>query len=126
MADKQETIQVAVKPQYLADQSAPETGRYVFGYTVTIRNQGTAPAQLISRHWIVTDANNGVQEVQGEGVVGQQPMLQPGEEYLYRSGVVLATETGTMTGTYQMRTPDGQEFDAVIPEFALVPAHRLH
>lgn len=126
MVDKQDRIQVAVKTDYLADQSAPEAKRYVFGYTITIRNQGDSPAQLISRHWIITDANDAVQEVQGLGVVGQQPTLQPGEEYVYKSGVVLATDTGIMSGTYQMRAPDGQEYDAEIPKFALVPAHRLH
>jgi ApaG protein len=119
-------INITVKTQYLEDQSVPDEGRYVFTYTITMTNQGHEAAQLVSRHWIITDNNEAVQEVKGLGVVGQQPVLEPGESYTYSSGVVLATETGTMTGSYQMRTGAGITFDAPIPVFALVPPYLLH
>lgn len=119
-------IDILVKTQYLVEQSAPEDDRFVFSYTITLTNRGSETAQLISRHWIITDGNNGVQEVKGMGVVGQQPVLEPGTSYSYSSGVVLPTEVGTMTGTYQMRTTSGSMFDAPIPAFALVPPHLLH
>lgn len=119
-------IQITVKTQYLEPQSAPEEQRYVFSYTITLSNTGSIAAQLISRHWIITDGNNAVQEVKGLGVIGEQPRLEPGARYTYTSGVVLATETGTMTGSYQMRTDQGDTFEAPIPAFALVPPHRLH
>ena len=119
-------IDIAVKTQYLAEQSAPDDDRFVFSYTITLTNSGSETAQLISRHWVITDGNNAVQEVKGMGVVGQQPVLEPGASYTYSSGVVLPTETGTMTGTYQMRTPAGDTFEAPIPVFALVPPHLLH
>jgi ApaG protein len=120
------SINILIKTQYLADQSAPDDDRFVFSYTITLTNRGAETAQLISRHWVITDGNNAVQEVKGMGVVGQQPVLEPGASYTYSSGVVLPTETGTMTGTYQMRTPTGDLFDAPIPVFALVPPHLLH
>lgn len=119
-------ISVNVKTQYLKAQSQPEDSRYVFAYTITISNNGEHAAQLISRHWIITDSDQQVQEVEGLGVVGKQPHLQPGTSYTYTSGVVLATQTGTMRGSYQMQTEDGACFDADIPEFALVPPHLLH
>jgi len=119
-------INIRIKTQYLADQSAPDDDRFVFSYTITLTNGGIETAQLVSRHWVITDSNNAVQEVKGMGVVGQQPVLEPGASYTYSSGVVLPTETGTMTGTYQMRTPSGDLFDAPIPVFALVPPHLLH
>ncbi|MCR6652444.1 MAG: Co2+/Mg2+ efflux protein ApaG [Cellvibrionaceae bacterium] len=119
-------IDIQVKTQYLADQSVPADDRFVFSYTITVTNRGSERAQLISRHWVITDGNDAVQEVKGTGVVGQQPTLEPGASYTYSSGVVLATETGTMTGSYQMRLSSGDEFDAPIPEFALVPPHLLH
>jgi Uncharacterized protein affecting Mg2+/Co2+ transport len=119
-------IDIVVKTQYLAEQSVPADDRFVFSYTITLTNRGGESAQLISRHWVITDGNNAVQEVKGTGVVGQQPTLEPGASYTYSSGVVLATETGTMTGTYQMRTTSGTTFDAPIPAFALVPPHLLH
>lgn len=120
-------IDIGVKTRFVADQSQPDDNRFVFAYTITLTNQGEEPAQLISRHWIITDANNEVQEVKGMGVVGQQPMLEPGESYTYTSGVVIATDTGTMSGSYQMRTPNnGLEFDAEIPIFGLVTPERLH
>lgn len=120
------SIAIEVKTRFLEEQSEPQAARYVFGYTITLTNNGPGDVQLISRHWIITDDNGEVQEVQGTGVVGEQPVISPGANYSYSSGVILATETGTMTGTYQMRATDGEQFDAPIPAFALVPPHRLH
>lgn len=119
-------IQILVLTQYIEAQSVPVERRYVYSYTITIANKGGAPAQLISRHWRITDANEKLQEVQGLGVVGEQPHLKPGESYTYTSGVILETETGIMEGTYHMRTDDGAMFDAPIPTFALVPPHAVH
>jgi ApaG protein len=119
-------IDIMVKTQYLEDQSMPDDSRYVFTYTITLTNQSPESAQLVSRHWVITDSNEAVQEVKGLGVVGQQPVLEPGESYTYSSGVVLSTETGTMMGSYQMRTATGTTFEAPIPEFALVPPFLLH
>lgn len=120
------SIDIQIKTQYLAEQSLPEEQRFVFSYTITLTNEGSSSAQLISRHWIITDANDAVQEVKGMGVIGQQPLLEPGESYTYSSGVVLTTETGTMTGSYQMKAQSGEMFDAPIPAFALVPPYLLH
>lgn len=119
-------IQVLVRINYIEAQSIPLEHRYVYTYTITIANNGDKPAQLISRHWFITDANEKLQEVQGVGVVGEQPHLKPGESYTYTSGVILETETGIMTGTYHMRADDGAMFDAPIPTFALVPPHAVH
>lgn len=119
-------IQIAVQAHYLPEQSDPNSDRYVFGYTITIGNHGDAPAQLIGRHWFITDQNDAVQEVEGLGVVGKQPVIQPGEHYTYSSGAILATETGTMTGTYQMKADDGSMFEAQIPTFALLPPNKLN
>ena len=121
-----DSILVKVQTQYLDAQSQPSQQRYVFAYTITITNHSEQNAQLISRHWVITDSAQQVQEVKGLGVVGKQPHLKPGESYTYTSGVVLATETGIMTGSYQMQTDDGTQFEAQIPEFALVPPHLLH
>jgi len=96
-------MDVGVSTRYIEGQSAPDEQRYVFAYTITLTNQSKSPTQLIGRHWVITDANDEVQEVKGVGVVGQQPVLKPGESYTYTSGVVIATDTGTMTGSYQMR-----------------------
>ena len=112
-------ISINVDTTYLADQSDPSTDRYVFSYTVSIANTGTVAAQLISRHWIITDAENVVQEVKGLGVVGEQPLLQPGESFEYTSGTALATPVGTMHGSYQMVTDAGDSFDALIEPFRL-------
>jgi ApaG protein len=122
----QPEITVTPKTQYLADQSDEAADRYVFAYTITIRNTGTATAQLISRHWIITDANGKVQEVKGLGVVGEQPKLAPGESYEYTSGAAIATPVGTMRGSYQMLAEDGTKFDAPIPEFTLSIPRVLH
>jgi ApaG protein len=113
-------------PHFIPDQSDPESERYVFAYTITIRNIGSTPAQLISRHWIITDANNEVQEVRGLGVVGEQPLLKPGESFEYTSGCQLSTPVGTMKGTYQMVAEDGTRFDSEIPEFVLAIPRVLH
>ena len=117
---------VTVKTQYLAEQSTPDRGLYVFSYTINIRNTGTVAAQLISRHWVITDANNQVQEVRGLGLVGHQPLLQPGEQFEYTSGTQLATAQGSMHGEYFCVAEDGHRFEAPIPEFVLSPPSALH
>jgi ApaG protein len=119
-------IEVEPVAQFIPDQSDPEENRYLFAYTITIRNVGDVPAQLVSRHWIITDAHNEVQEVRGLGVVGKQPLLKPGESFQYSSGSALATPVGTMKGTYQMVAEDGTHFDAEIPEFTLAMPRVLH
>lgn len=119
-------ISIQVNTTYLADQSDPSTDRYVFAYSITISNTGTVAAQLISRHWIITDADNVVQEVKGLGVVGEQPLLHPGESFEYTSGTALGTPVGTMHGTYQMVAEDGNKFDAEIPQFTLAMPRVLH
>ena len=118
-------ITVSVKTTYMPEQTLP-LQRYVYTYTITIANQGDEPAQLVSRHWLIRDANDNVQEVQGIGVVGEQPLIIPGDSFTYTSGVVLETETGIMEGSYQMRANSGTQFDASIPAFALVPPHAVH
>jgi ApaG protein len=112
-------IRVSVQAQYVPEQSSPRSRRYVFAYTVRIANEGDEPAQLRSRHWVITDGDGKVEEVRGPGVVGQQPLLRPGEQFEYTSGCVLTTARGEMHGTYQMFRPDGSAFDAVIAPFAL-------
>lgn len=119
-------IVVTAQSQFLADQSQPETQRYVFSYTITIANEGEVTAQLISRHWIISDEHGQEQEVSGLGVVGQQPVIEPGERYTYTSGAVLNTATGTMSGSYKMKTDDEHFFEATIPTFALIPPHKLN
>ncbi|HKC43009.1 MAG TPA: Co2+/Mg2+ efflux protein ApaG [Burkholderiales bacterium] len=125
-ADKKYEISISPQSQYLADQSDEPAGRFVFAYTITLRNTGSISAQLIGRHWIITDANNQIQEVKGLGVVGEQPLLAPGESYQYTSGAAIATPVGTMRGTYQMVAEDGTRFDAPIPEFTLSIPRTLH
>lgn len=119
-------INVDVRTTYLADRSEPSRNQYVFAYTVTLTNGGKLPAQLISRHWVITDADNNVQEVRGLGVVGQQPLLQPGESFEYTSGTTLATAMGTMHGSYQMAGEDGRTFEVPIPQFTLSVPRVLH
>jgi ApaG protein len=119
-------INVDVKTAYLADRSEPSRNQYVFAYTVTLTNAGDAPAQLISRHWIITDSQGLVQEVRGLGVVGAQPLLQPGESFEYTSGTSISTPVGTMRGSYQMLAADGSRFEAAIPEFTLSVPRVLH
>jgi ApaG protein len=123
---KKHEITVTTRVSYIPEQSDPDSGRHVFAYTITIRNTGTVGAQLISRHWIITDANNQVQEVRGLGVVGAQPLLQPGESFEYTSGASIATPVGTMKGAYQMVAEDGTRFEADIPEFTLSVPRVLH
>jgi ApaG protein len=117
---------VSVRPQYLDAHSNPEEHHFVFAYTVTIRNTGERTAQLMSRHWIITDANNEVEEVRGDGVVGEQPVLKPGESFEYTSGCPLTTPVGSMRGTYQCVAEDGTAFEATIPEFVLSMPRTLH
>jgi ApaG protein len=112
-------IRVRVQSRYLVEQSSPRDDRYVFEYTITISNESTRTAQLRTRHWIITDGRGTVEEVRGDGVVGEQPRLQPGESFQYRSGCVLPTPIGTMHGTYRMWRDDGSYFDAVIAPFSL-------
>lgn len=119
-------ITVVPKATYVEDQSDPSKSQYVFAYTITISNTGTVPAQLVSRHWVITDANGKVLEVKGLGVVGQQPLLKPGESFEYTSGTHLETAVGTMHGTYQMIAEDGKPFDAPIPSFTLSVPRVLH
>ena len=126
MSDPCYQIDVSVTTRYLAAQSQPEQSRYAFSYTVTIVNNGELPAQLLSRHWIITDGDGRVQEVRGAGVVGQQPHLQPGESHTYSSGTVMATKVGNMHGSYQMVADDGKRFDATIAPFRLAVPGALH
>ena len=122
--DYQFDIEVATR--FLDDQSVPEEGRYVFAYTVHIRNDGKVPAQLLGRRWLITDGNGKVQEVVGEGVVGEQPWLRPGEGFEYTSGAVLETDIGTMRGSYDVLADDGTRFAAPIPPFTLSIPRTLH
>ncbi len=119
-------IQVIVQTRYIEEQSRPEQDYYVYSYTITLINQGEQAARLLDRHWIITDSNGRVQEVRGEGVVGEKPHLKPGEQYTYSSGTMLETEVGTMRGSYGMVTDQGEKFDAVIDEFVLAPPRVLH
>jgi ApaG protein len=119
-------IRVTAESTFVAEQSDPDAGRYVFAYTIKITNRGAVPAQLVSRHWIITDAENRIQEVRGLGVVGEQPLLQPNQSFEYTSGTALATPVGTMKGSYQMVAEDGMRFDAPIPEFTLSIPRVLH
>jgi ApaG protein len=119
-------IRVDVSTNYVDDQSKPEEDRYAFSYTITIRNEGSVPARLLTRHWIITDSNGKVQEVRGEGVVGEQPYLKPGQGFRYSSGAVLETPVGAMQGSYQMVGDDGEQFDAPVAAFRLAMPGLLH
>ena len=119
-------IRIDVTTRFLDEQSEPELDRYVFSYTITIANLGEVPASLLSRHWVITDANGKVQEVRGEGVVGEQPHLNPGEQFRYSSGAVLETPVGSMQGSYHMLADDGVRFDAPIAPFTLAVPGLLH
>jgi ApaG protein len=119
-------IQVDVETRYIEEQSRPDDGYFVFAYTITISNQGDQPARLLNRHWIITDSNHRVQEVRGEGVVGEQPHLKPGEQFVYTSGTMLETSVGTMRGSYEMQADDGSIFEAPIEEFVLSTPRVLH
>jgi len=126
MTAKSHDISVKTRTVYIADQSDPANDRYVFAYTISITNTGSVAAQLLSRHWVITDAADKVQEVRGKGVVGEQPHLRPGESFEYTSGSAIATPVGTMRGSYQMVADDGVKFDVVIPEFTLSMPRVLH
>jgi ApaG protein len=119
-------IKVNVETRYIEDQSNPEKSYYVFAYTITIVNQGQQAAQLLTRHWVITDSNHKIQEVRGDGVIGEQPVLKPGEQFVYTSGTMLETSVGTMKGSYQMEADDGFQFDATIEEFVLSTPRVLH
>jgi ApaG protein len=123
---KRYEFSVSVETAYVPDQSDEAQNRYVFSYTITISNVGSVAAQLISRHWLITDASSEVQEVRGLGVVGAQPLLQPGESFQYTSGCVLTTPVGTMQGSYQIVAEDGTQFETPIPVFTLAIPRTLH
>ena len=125
--DKQNCeIRIEIATDYIGEQSEPDDGRYVFAYTITIANLGKLPARLLSRHWIITDANGKVQEVKGDGVVGEQPHLYPGEKFRYSSGAVLETPVGSMQGSYRMEADNGTNFDAPIPPITLAIPGIIH
>jgi ApaG protein len=126
MTEISNKMHIEVLPAYIKEQSDPSNNHYVFSYTVTIRNDGDQPARLLTRHWVITDGDGQVQEVQGEGVIGEQPHLQPGEGFQYTSGTFMNTPVGTMQGSYQMVADDGKKFDAEIPSFTLSVPNVLH
>jgi ApaG protein len=119
-------IRINVKTEYLASESDDDAGRYVFAYTITVENHGSLPAKLLSRHWIITDAESRIQEVKGEGVIGEQPLLNHGESFSYTSGTMIETPVGSMQGSYQMIADDEHKFDAVIAPFTLAMPGMLH
>ena len=126
MSDPRYLVDVSVTTRFLAEQSQPEHNRFAFAYSITVRNDGSLPARLLSRHWVITDGDGHVEEVRGEGVVGQQPLISPGKSHSYTSGTVMTTRVGTMQGTYQMLAEDGKRFDAVIKPFRLAVPGALH
>ena len=119
-------IDIEVQPAFITEQSDPEKNHYVFSYTVTIRNNGSTPAKLLTRHWVITDGDGQIQEIKGDGVIGEQPHLQPGEGFQYTSGTFMNTPFGTMHGSYQMLADSGETFDAAIPSFQLAVPHTLN
>jgi ApaG protein len=123
---KIKSIEINAVTNFMESQSAPEADRYVFAYTITIRNAGDEPARLLARHWVITDANGKVQEVRGEGVVGEKPHLAPGEAFRYTSAAMIETPVGTMRGEYHMVSETGEYFDADIPPFTLAMPRTLH
>lgn len=123
---KLQDIQVTVNTAYIASSSEPEAARYVFAYSITIKNTGNIEAQLLSRHWIITDSNGKIQEVQGEGVIGEKPHIKPGESFQYTSGAIIETSIGAMHGSYHMLDSDGEKFTATIPPFSLSTPRTLH
>lgn len=126
MSNDRYRIEVSATPEYVAAQSQPEQNRYAFAYTITIENKGQLTAQLLSRHWIITDGDGQVQEVRGAGVVGEQPVIAPGQRHVYTSGTLMASRVGTMQGSYQMLAEDGHRFDAEIAPFRLAVPGALH
>lgn len=119
-------IRITVETQYIEAESNPEANRYIFAYTITIENHGDIAAKLLSRHWIITDSNNRIQEVKGKGVIGEQPYLRPGESFQYTSGTMLETPVGSMQGSYQMVADDNHHFDAIIEPFTLALPRMLN
>lgn len=119
-------LEVQVSTRFLDDQSQPGDNRFVFAYTISMQNAGSIPARLVSRHWVITDANGKIEEVRGEGVVGEQPWMRPGDSFEYTSGAVIETAVGTMHGSYQMVADDGTRFDAEIPPFTLSVPRVIH
>lgn len=126
MSDPHYQIDVSVVTRYLKDQSDPDNDRFAFAYTITVQNNGTLKARLLSRHWLITNGDSEVEEVRGSGVVGQQPMIEPGGSHTYSSGAVISTPVGTMQGSYQMAAEDGHRFDALIAPFRLSVPGALH
>ena len=126
MSDPRYQVDVSVTTRFLAEQSQPEHDRFAFAYSITVRNNGSLPARLLSRHWVITDGDGHVEEVRGEGVVDQQPLIDAGKSHSYSSGTVMTTKVGTMQGTYQMLAEDGTRFDAVIKPFRLAVPGALH
>lgn len=125
-AQTRHKIRVDVTTAYIEDQSKPDEGRFVFSYTINIHNEGAVAAKLLTRHWLITDANGKTQEVRGDGVVGEQPHLAPGQSFRYSSGAVIETPVGAMQGSYQMLADDGLHFDAAIAPFRLAKPGLLH
>lgn len=126
MSDLRYQVDVSVATRFLAEQSQPEHNRFAFAYTITVSNNGSLPARLLSRHWVITDGDGHVEHVRGEGVVGQQPLIDAGKSHSYSSGTVITTKVGTMQGTYQMLAEDGTRFDAIIKPFRLAVPGALH
>ncbi|MFG6203777.1 Co2+/Mg2+ efflux protein ApaG [Pseudomonas retamae] len=126
MSDSRYKVDVSVVTRYLIQQSQPENDRFAFAYTITVQNNGQIPARLMSRHWVITDGDGHVEEVRGEGVVGEQPLIAAGESHKYTSGTVMTTKVGTMQGSYEMVADDGKHFDAIIKPFRLAVPGALH
>lgn len=126
MSDSRYKVDVSVVTRYLAEQSQPDNDRFAFAYTITVQNNGQIPAKLLSRHWVITDGDGHVEEVRGEGVVGQQPLIDAGKNHVYTSGTVMTTKVGNMQGAYQMLAEDGKRFDAIIAPFRLAVPGALH
>ncbi|MGC5699657.1 Co2+/Mg2+ efflux protein ApaG [Pseudomonas sp. NFXW11] len=126
MSDPRYQVDVSVVTRFLADQSQPEHNRFAFAYTITVQNNGSLPAKLLSRHWVITDGDGHVEEVRGAGVVGQQPLIAAGKSHTYSSGTVMTTQVGNMQGSYRMQAEDGKEFDAIIAPFRLAVPGALH
>lgn len=126
MSDPLYKVDVSVVTRYLADQSQPDQDRFAFAYTITVVNNGLVPATLLSRHWVITDGDGHVEEVRGDGVVGKQPLIEPGKSHTYSSGTVMPSKVGTMQGSYKMLASDGKHFDAIIKPFRLAVPGALH
>src|SRR5690606_6303125 len=124
--DSDYQLDIRVDSRFLDDQSQPGDNRFVFAYTIVIQNAGSVPARLVSRHWVITDANGKIEEVRGEGVIGEQPWMRPGDRFEYTSGAVIETAVGTMRGSYQLVADDGTRFEAPIPQFTLSVPRTIH